>query len=60
MTDLMGRTALVAGSTSGIGEATAIALAARVLVVGDLLSLAVPQGFGSGGFGLGLVPVGSG
>ncbi len=37
MTDLRGRTALVTGSTSGIGEATAIALAARgahVLVVG--------------------------
>ena len=35
--DLKGRTALVTGSTSGIGEATAIALAARgahVLVVG--------------------------
>ena len=37
MTDLTGKTALVTGSTSGIGEATAIALAARgahVLVVG--------------------------
>ena len=37
MTDLEGKTALVTGSTSGIGEATAIALAARgalVLVVG--------------------------
>ncbi len=37
MTDLKGKTALVTGSTSGIGEATAIALAARgahVLVVG--------------------------
>jgi len=37
MTDLKGRTALVTGSTSGIGKATAIALAsrgARVLVVG--------------------------
>ena len=37
MADLSGRTALVTGSTSGIGQATAIALAARgahVLVVG--------------------------
>ena len=37
MTDLRGKTALVTGSTSGIGQATAIALAARgahVLVVG--------------------------
>ena len=37
MTDLKGRTALVTGSTSGIGRATAIALAARgahVLIVG--------------------------
>ncbi len=37
MTDLEGKTALVTGSTSGIGEATAKALAARgahVLVVG--------------------------
>jgi len=37
MTDLKGRTALVTGSTSGIGKATALALAARgahVLVVG--------------------------
>ncbi len=37
MTDLKDRTALVTGSTSGIGKATAIALAARgarVLVVG--------------------------
>ena len=37
MTDLQGKTALVTGSTSGIGRATAIALAARgahVLVVG--------------------------
>jgi NAD(P)-dependent dehydrogenase (short-subunit alcohol dehydrogenase family) len=37
MTDLEGKTALVTGSTSGIGQATAIALAARgahVLVVG--------------------------
>ena len=37
MTDLTGKTALVTGSTSGIGQATAIALAARgaqVLVVG--------------------------
>ena len=37
MTDLRGKTALVTGSTSGIGRATAIALAARgahVLVVG--------------------------
>ena len=37
MTDLKGKTALVTGSTSGIGKATAIALAARgahVLVVG--------------------------
>src|SRR5271156_6478417 len=37
MTDLAGKTALVTGSTSGIGRATAIALAARgahVLVVG--------------------------
>ncbi len=37
MTDLRGKTALVTGSTSGIGQATAIALAARgahVLIVG--------------------------
>ncbi len=37
MTDLKGKTALVTGSTSGIGKATAIALAVRgahVLVVG--------------------------
>ncbi len=37
MTELIGKTALVTGSTSGIGKATAIALAARgahVLVVG--------------------------
>jgi NAD(P)-dependent dehydrogenase (short-subunit alcohol dehydrogenase family) len=37
MTDLKGKTALVTGSTSGIGRATAIALAARgarVLVIG--------------------------
>ena len=37
MTDLRGKAALVTGSTSGIGKATAIALAARgahVLVVG--------------------------
>jgi NAD(P)-dependent dehydrogenase (short-subunit alcohol dehydrogenase family) len=37
MTDLKGKTALVTGSTSGIGKATAVALAARgahVLVVG--------------------------
>ena len=37
MTDLKGKTALITGSTSGIGRATAIALAARgahVLVVG--------------------------
>ncbi|TVZ06559.1 SDR family NAD(P)-dependent oxidoreductase [Trebonia kvetii] len=37
MTDLKGKTALVTGSTSGIGKATAIGLAARgahVLVVG--------------------------
>ncbi len=37
MTDLKGKAALVTGSTSGIGKATAIALAARgahVLVVG--------------------------
>jgi NAD(P)-dependent dehydrogenase (short-subunit alcohol dehydrogenase family) len=37
MTDLKGKTALVTGSTSGIGRATAVALAARgahVLVVG--------------------------
>ena len=37
MTDLRGKTALVTGSTSGIGRATAVALAARgpyVLVVG--------------------------
>jgi NAD(P)-dependent dehydrogenase (short-subunit alcohol dehydrogenase family) len=37
MSDLKGKTALVAGSSSGIGKATAIALAARgshVLVVG--------------------------
>ncbi len=31
MTDLKGKTALVTGSTSGIGEATAIALAAPAL-----------------------------
>ena len=31
MTDLKGKTALVTGSTSGIGRATAVALAARVL-----------------------------
>ena len=37
MSDLRGKTALVTGSTSGIGRATALALAARgahVLVVG--------------------------
>ena len=37
MTDLKGKTALVTGSTSGIGQATVIGLAARgahVLVVG--------------------------
>src|SRR5260370_3906852 len=37
MTDLTGKTALVTGSTSGIGKATGVALAARgahVLVVG--------------------------
>ena len=37
MTDLKGKTALVTGSTSGIGRATALALAARgahVLIVG--------------------------
>jgi NAD(P)-dependent dehydrogenase (short-subunit alcohol dehydrogenase family) len=37
MTDLQGRTALITGSTSGIGRATAVALAARgarVLIVG--------------------------
>ena len=37
MTDLKGKTALVTGSTSGIGQATAIALVARgahVLAVG--------------------------
>src|SRR6202011_4915978 len=37
MTDLKGKTALVTGSTSGIGKATAIALAAlgaHVLIVG--------------------------
>ena len=37
MTDLQGKTALVTGSTSGIGQATAVALAARgahVLIVG--------------------------
>ncbi len=37
MTDLNGKTALVTGSTSGIGQATASALAARgaqVLIVG--------------------------
>ena len=37
MTDLTGKTALVTGSTSGIGQATAIALAARgahALIVG--------------------------
>lgn len=37
MTDLQGKTALVTGLTSGIGQATAVALAARgphVLIVG--------------------------
>ena len=37
MTDLKGKTALVTGSTSGIGRAVALALAARgahVLIVG--------------------------
>jgi NAD(P)-dependent dehydrogenase (short-subunit alcohol dehydrogenase family) len=37
MTDLQGKTALVTGSTSGIGQAAAVALPARsahVLVVG--------------------------
>jgi NAD(P)-dependent dehydrogenase (short-subunit alcohol dehydrogenase family) len=31
MTDIKGKTGLVTGSTSGIGRATAIALAARAL-----------------------------
>jgi NAD(P)-dependent dehydrogenase (short-subunit alcohol dehydrogenase family) len=55
MADLDGRTALVTGSTSGIGKATAIALAARgahVLVVGrdeDRAEQVVAEIEGSGG-----------
>src|SRR6201987_1874518 len=55
MTDLKGKTALVTGSTSGIGKATAIALAARgahVLVVGRNEQRAkdvVAENEGSGG-----------
>jgi len=55
MTDLEGKTALVTGSTSGIGRATAIALAARgahVLIVGrdeQRANDAVAEIEGSGG-----------
>ncbi len=54
MTDLHGKTALVTGSTSGIGKATAIALAARgahVLVVGrnEQRAVAVVAEIESGG-----------
>ncbi len=58
MTDLTGKTALVTGSTSGIGQATAIALAARgahVLVVGRNEQRAkdvVAEIEGSGGRGI--------
>ncbi len=55
MTDLKGKTALVTGSTSGIGRATAIALAARgahLLIVGrdeQRAKEAVAEIEGSGG-----------
>ena len=47
MTDLEGKTALVTGSTSGIGRATAVALAARgahVLVMVNQLAALAPAG----------------